>query len=145
MNRTRKKYSVSGALDHSISPNDPSDASNLKKLSSNILNYIKLKGNKYHNLSNKTKESKFTTNGEEKDKKNKDNKNIENFHFLWNTKSKSHSHINKLSDDILIVNRKLIDRMGEVTSFFQRHQNLVNNQTDIIRFKSQKKIKAKQF
>ena len=100
MNRTRKKYSVSGALDHSISPNDPSDASNLKKLSSNILNYIKLKGNKYHNLSNKTKESKFTTNGEEKDKKNKDNKNIENFHFLWNTKSKSHSHINKLSDDI---------------------------------------------
>ncbi len=38
----------------------------------------------------------------------------------------------------MIVNRKLIDRMGEVTSFFQRHQNLVNNQTDIIRFKSQK-------
>ena len=100
MNRTRKKYSVSGALDHSISPNDPSDASNLKKLSSNILNYIKLKGNKYHNLSNKTKESKFNTNIEEKEKKNKDNKNIENFHFLWNTKSKSHSHINKLSDDI---------------------------------------------
>ena len=43
MNRTRKKYSVSGALDHSISPNDPSDTSNLKKLSSNILNYIKIK------------------------------------------------------------------------------------------------------
>ena len=39
----------------------------------------------------------------------------------------------------MIVNRKLIDRMREVTSFFQRHQNLVNNQTDIIRFKSQKK------
>ncbi len=100
MNRTRKKYSVSGALDHSISPNDPSDASNLKKLSSNILNYIKLKGNKYHNLSNKNKESKFTTNGEEKDKKNKDNKNIENFHFLWNTKSKSHEQMTKLSEDI---------------------------------------------
>ena len=65
MNRTRKKYSVSGALDHSISPNDPSDTSNLKRLSSNILNYIKLKGNKYHNLSNKTKESKFNTNIEE--------------------------------------------------------------------------------
>ena len=102
MNRTRKKYSVSGALDHSISPNDPSDTSNLKRLSSNILNYIKLKGNKYHNLSNKTKESKFTTIMEEKDKKNKEHKNIENFHILWNTKSKSHEQLNKLSDDEII-------------------------------------------
>ena len=100
MNRTRKKYSVSGSLEHPISPNDPSDTSNLKKLSSNILNYIKLKGNKYHNLSNKTKESKFTTIMEEKDKKNKEHKNIENFHFLWNTKSKSHEQMTKLSEDI---------------------------------------------
>ena len=103
MNRTRKKYSVSGALDHSISPNDPSDTSNLKRLSSNILNYIKLKGNKYHNLSNKTKESKFNTNIEEKEKKNKDKKNIGNFHILWNTKSKSHEQLNKLSDEIIEI------------------------------------------
>ena len=38
----------------------------------------------------------------------------------------------------MIVNRKLIDRMGQVTSYFQSHQNLINNHNKNFRFKSQK-------
>jgi hypothetical protein len=44
----------------------------------------------------------------------------------------------QLSEELFVVNRKLIDRMGQVTSYFQSHQNLINNHNKNFRFKSQK-------
>ena len=53
MNKSRKRYSVTGTLD-TLSTKDPSQIQSLKKLNANILNYIKNKGIKYHDITNKS-------------------------------------------------------------------------------------------
>ena len=79
MNKPRKRYSVSGTLD-TLSAKDPSQMQSLKNLNANILNYIKKKGIKYHNLNdpfekdsgfenNKTKITTIKEENEETDQK----------------------------------------------------------------------------
>ena len=65
MNKPKKRYSISTTFENPLSANNPSQISNLKKLNANILNYIKLKGIKYHNISSSTLDQ---DSGEKKEK-----------------------------------------------------------------------------
>ena len=66
MNRPRKRHSISTSLDYQNSKNDSPQMNNLKKLNANILNYIKLKGIKYHNLSYTPTEHDYSNDGKKK-------------------------------------------------------------------------------
>ena len=57
MKKPEKRYSVIGTFENPLSEKKPSELSNLKKLNANIMNYIKLKGIKYHNISSSTQDS----------------------------------------------------------------------------------------
>ena len=58
MKKPEKRYSVIGTFENPLSEKNPSElSSNLKKLNTNIMNYIKLKGIKYHNISSSTQDS----------------------------------------------------------------------------------------
>ncbi len=66
MNRPRKRHSISTSLDYQNSKKDSPQMNNLKKLNANILNYIKLKGIKYHNLSYTPTEHDYGNEGNKK-------------------------------------------------------------------------------
>ena len=66
MNRPRKRHSISTSLDYQNSKKDSPQMNNLKKLNANILNYIKLKGIKYHNLSYTPTEHDYSNDGKKK-------------------------------------------------------------------------------
>ena len=99
MNKPRKRYSVSGTFD-TLSSKDPSHMQSLKKLNANILNYIKTKGIKYHDLSNKS----FDKDPENEDNKRKittikeENEEIDQ---KTNFKTYSPSHKRNLKSSIL--------------------------------------------
>ena len=75
MKSPKKRYSVSGTFENPLS-----ESQNLQKLNTNILNYIKLKGIKYHNISNSNLEQDLL---EEKGKgKEKEKEKVKYIHTI---------------------------------------------------------------
>ncbi len=135
MKSPKKRYSVSGTFENPLS-----ESQNLQKLNTNILNYIKLKGIKYHNISNSNLEQDLL---EEKEKEKLKNihtikeENEQNNFLRRNYRSNSQKSFKRK-----ILNLNLSEKNNDIQE--QQKENLndfISNKNKIFQENIKKNIK----